>query len=293
MKASPLPSPPPLYPCFSLLPHSSLPSSSVVKPLPQPTTTDFPHPWKPCYMTCELQDEIRRSTRVTPVRDRFGSVLRQSIHSTHRRFLCLCRCWGDAFSCANCYPNLATTVFRLQGWRSFSLGNPQHVENDRRSPEKYELAPKIGLDQNIQPPASGVKMQISTCGTCIFFSESRAIHSLFPCCWGGEGGGRQDQSFTLHGSLCEKQMHGKCYSGNAESRLVRPSQNSGNRSESFTSFWPGRSSDKICWAVAMVLKMADFCKSPKSSQTPWYVAYRLANGFLTVYGLVRNDSGRL
>ena len=43
----------------------------------------------------------------------------------------------------------------------------------------------------------------------------------------------------------------------------------------------------------MVLKRADFGKSDKSSQTFWNVAYMLANGFLTVFELVRKDSVRI
>ena len=39
----------------------------------------------------------------------------------------------------------------------------------------------------------------------------------------------------------------------------------------------------------MILKRADFGKCEKSSQTPWNVSYMLANGFLTVPGLVGND----
>ena len=39
----------------------------------------------------------------------------------------------------------------------------------------------------------------------------------------------------------------------------------------------------------MVLKEADFGKCEKSSQTPWNVSYVLANGFLTVLGLIRKD----
>ena len=39
----------------------------------------------------------------------------------------------------------------------------------------------------------------------------------------------------------------------------------------------------------MVLKRADFGKIKKSSQTPWNVSYMLADGFLTVPGLVRKD----
>ena len=41
----------------------------------------------------------------------------------------------------------------------------------------------------------------------------------------------------------------------------------------------------------MVLKRADFGKCEKSSKTLGNVAYLLENSFLTVFGLVRNDSG--
>ena len=43
----------------------------------------------------------------------------------------------------------------------------------------------------------------------------------------------------------------------------------------------------------MVLKRADFGKCVKSSQTPWNVSYILANGFLTVSGLVGKDFERI
>ena len=39
----------------------------------------------------------------------------------------------------------------------------------------------------------------------------------------------------------------------------------------------------------MALKRVYFGKCKKSSQTPWNVSYGLANGFLTVPGLVRKD----
>ena len=42
----------------------------------------------------------------------------------------------------------------------------------------------------------------------------------------------------------------------------------------------------------MVLKRADLGKLEKSSQTLWNVAYLVENEFLTVFALVRKDSGR-
>ena len=49
------------------------------------------------------------------------------------------------------------------------------------------------------------------------------------------------------------------------------------------------------WVIAHGVKMVDFGKCQKSSQTPWNVAYMLGNGFRTVLGLVliRNDLGSI
>ena len=241
-----------------------------------------------------MKDAINNSwwICITPLRDRFGTVLRHFIRSTHRRFLCASRGWVGAFSCAQ--TNLQTQQLTTRivapilpqpssdhGWRSCSLRNFKRVENKRRSAGKIWISAENRPDQNIQSARFWCKhanaMLLShRAGTCIFSqsrTEARAVPALL------RRGGRGTPRSVIHALRRPPGQEHRCTETNVSALIAiyeatkRRRKKSGlqrNRSEQ---------------------KMADLGRCRESFQALWNASYVLANGFPPIFGIVREGLG--